>query len=81
MAYLLLLWEDPLAEAHSLLVLVHLIVFLIHPLVEGVGVQDPLGMHLGEEERGRSTTQGWYCLLVLFRLELIWRIYIYSSKK
>lgn len=35
---LLLLGEDPLSEADGLLVLVYLVVFLVHPLVEGVCV-------------------------------------------
>lgn len=36
--YLLLLGEDSLAEADWLLVLVHLVVFLIHPLIERISV-------------------------------------------
>lgn len=44
--YLLLLGEDPLTDVERLLVLVHLVVFLVHPLVEGVCVQDPLSMNL-----------------------------------
>lgn len=36
--YLLLLGEDSQAEADGLLVVVHLIVFLVHPLIKGIGV-------------------------------------------
>lgn len=36
--YLLLLGEDSQAEVDGLLVVVHLIVFLIHPLIKGIGV-------------------------------------------
>lgn len=36
--YLLLFGEDSLAEVDGLLVLVHLVVFLIHPLIERIGV-------------------------------------------
>lgn len=36
--YLLLFGKDPQTEADRLLIVIHLIVFLIHPLVEGIGV-------------------------------------------
>lgn len=36
--YLLLFGEDSLAEVDRLLVLVHLVVFLVHPLIERIGV-------------------------------------------
>lgn len=36
--YLLLLGEDSQAEADRFLIVVHLIVFLIHPLIKGIGV-------------------------------------------
>lgn len=36
--YLLLFGEDPLAEVDWLLVLVHLVVFFIHPLIESICV-------------------------------------------
>ena len=49
--YFFLPGEDPLAEADRLLVLVHLIVLLVHPLVVGICVQHPLGVDLG-----RTTT-------------------------
>lgn len=43
-------WKDPLAETHRLLVLVHFVIFLIHPLVESIGVDDPFSMHLRESQ-------------------------------
>lgn len=51
LAYLLLFKEDALADVHQLPVLIYFIIHLIHPLVKGVRVQDPLYMHL---ERARS---------------------------
>lgn len=36
--YLLLFGEDPQTEADRLLIVIHLVVFLVHPLVEGIGV-------------------------------------------
>lgn len=49
--YLLLLGEDSLAEADWLLVLIHLVVFLIHPLIERISVQNPLCMDLRGKQR------------------------------
>lgn len=50
--YLLFFRENPLAEVDQLLVLVHFIILFIHPLIEGIGVQDPLGVDL--KKRGRK---------------------------
>lgn len=47
-SYLLLFGEDSVADADRLLVLVHLVVFLVHPLVKRVCVQNPLGVDLQE---------------------------------
>lgn len=43
-------WEDPLAETHRLLVFIHFVIFLVHPLVEVIRVHDPLSMHLRASE-------------------------------
>lgn len=47
-SYLLFFGEDSVADADRLLVLVHLVVFLVHPLVECVCVQNPLAVDLQE---------------------------------
>lgn len=44
-------WEDPLAQRQGLLVLIHFIIFLVHPLVKGICVHDPLSMHLRASHR------------------------------
>lgn len=85
--YLLLLGEDPLAEADRLLVLVHLVVFFVHPLVVGVGVQHPLSVNLQGEREEReaepssSPTSGVTGLTSIHTAAAPWRMLgLYLSK-